>query len=491
MKAVYKILLVSLLGIPSLSSCDHFLTCDPESSYTVNGAYKTQDDIQQASLGIYSSLQELFDTSNLLYGLNMRSDELNIVVPGNSYHYLEGIERFINDPLNSISANWFKTLFSVVNNANLILSKLDDATFDDETQREYYRGECYFLRGFAYWYLGHLYGGMPLYDKPYSVEEVKTIARSTQDETFDFAEKDFLAAIQKLPATWTGSNQGRPTKYAADGMLARMDLFRHKYSEAKPLLEDVINSGQYKLATNYVDCVSEAGEYGPERMFEIQYVGGMLGEGQFFTTSCLPEGYSGSLQPFTGFTSCPTVSSNMVSAYESGDLRKDVSVNNNISNGGVVDPRDYYIIKYHHNTNTPGERGDWGVDLPILRYTDVKLMYAEVLNELNGVNSTSISILNEVRTRAGLASLTSFSSKDAFLQALIHERQVEFAFEGLRWEDLIRWGIVEKVINSYLSDVKQDGGTFSMKDYQIILPIPQSVIDSYADDKIMWQNPNY
>lgn len=483
MKTIYKMLLMGIISTSLLSSCNDFLTITPESSYSVDGSYKTQADFVQASVGLYDKIQGLYSSNTgLLYCMNQRTDETNVITPDSPGGYIGGMERFTNDALNYQSAGWLQTYYSMITTANLILEKIDAGTFTDETQRDYIKGECYFFRGFAYWYLGHLFGGMPLYDKSYSVEETKTIARSTQDETFDFAQKDFLSAMEKLPASWTGSNRGRATKYVAEGLLARMDLFRHKYAEAKPYLEDIINSNQFSMASSYVDCVNEAGEYGSERMFEAQFIGGQLGEGQQYSTGNLPGNYAGTLQPFAGFSSYPTVSDSMVASYEPGDLRKDISVTT-ISNGYNV------IVKYHHYASKPVAQNDWGINLPIIRYTDVKMMYAEVLNELNGVNDTSISILNEVRKRAGLNALTSFSSKDDFLKAIIQERKVEFAFEGLRWEDMIRWGIAKSVMNQFLSDVKQDGGTYSMKDTQVLFPIPQSLINSYANDKMMWQNP--
>ncbi len=492
MKTRYKLLLMSLLGISIFSGCDDFLKCEPESSYSVVGAYKTAADFEQASAGIYGKLQGLYaGNTSFLYAMNMRTDELNVVTPGNPSGYLGGLERFTNDALNGSTESWLNNFFGVISRTNQILDKIDNGIFTDETQRDCIKGESYFFRAYSYWYLGHLFGGMPLYERSYSVEETKLIPRSTQDETFDFAEKDFKSAISLLPEQWSGDNNGRPTKYVAAAMLARMCMFRHQYAKAKPYLEDVINSKVYEMETQYVDCVNESGEYGKERMFEIQFMGGQLGEGQHFTPGCLPAEYRGDLQICNGFNSYPLVSTTLLAAYEPGDLRKDISVATNLMINGTVDDQNTYIIKFHHTAIKPVNQNDWGVNIPIIRYTDVKLMYAEVLNELNGVNDTSIAILKEVRNRAGLSTPTTFNTKEDFLKALIKERQVEFAFEGLRWSDLLRWGIAKKVMNDFLGDIKQDGGIYVMEDYQCIFPIPSSLLNTYANEKVMWQNPVY
>lgn len=492
MKTRYKLLLMALLGISTFSGCDDFLKCEPESSYSVVGAYKTAADFEQASVGMYGRLQGLYaGNTSFLYALNMRTDELNVITPGAPNGYLGGLERFTNDALNGSTESWLNNFFGVISRANQILDKIDGGIFTDEAQRDYIKGESYFFRAYSYWYLGHLFGGMPLYDKSYSVEETKLMPRSTQEETFDFAEKDFKSAISLLPERWSGNNIGRPSKYVAEAMLARMCMFRHQYAKAKPYLEDIINSKVYEMAAQYVDCVNESGEYGKERMFEIQFMGGQLGEGQHFTPGCLPAEYRGELQTCNGYNSYPLVSTTLLAAYEPGDLRKDISVATNLMINGAVDDQNTYIIKFHHTAIKPVNQNDWGINMPIIRYTDVKLMYAEALNELDGVNDTSIAILREVRNRAGLATTTTFNTKEDFLKAIIKERQVEFAFEGLRWSDLLRWGIAKKVMNDFLGDVKQDGGIYVMKDHQNIFPIPSSLLNTYANDKVMWQNPIY
>ena len=100
-------------------------------------------------------------------------------------------------------------------------------------------------------------------------------------------------------------------------------------------------------------------------------------------------------------------------------------------------------------------KDDWGVYLPILRFTDVKLMYAEVLNEeAYSATGEAFNIINQVRARANLTPLSSTTTPDkaAFRNAIIKERRVEFAFEGLRWMDIIRWGIAMDVMNAKLSN---------------------------------------
>ena len=186
----------------------------------------------------------------------------------------------------------------------------------------------------------------------------------------------------------------------------------------------------------------------------------------------------------------------MMNAYEEGDLRKDISTVSNLKVNGVVQDKYAYILKWNHfDTYTPQTQQDWANNIPILRYTDVKMMYAEVLNEeVYSGTGEAFSILNEVRKRAGLPTYTSedLPNQIAFREALQKERRVEFAFEGLRWNDLVRWGIAEEVINEYFMSEDEGEGRYSMDgEYREIFAIPYTELSRYNDESIMWQNPGY
>ena len=436
------------------------------------------------------------NVNGALYLWFMRTDEMNVVTPQATPGYLGGIERFIDDANNGTHAGNYSSYYRIINRCNVILDKIDAVTFTDEATKKYIKGEALAFRAYSYWMLGWEFGGVPLIKKVTTVDETKTIARSTQQETFTAAAEDFTSAIALLPSVkWTGKNAGRITKYSAMGIQARMYMFQKDYAKAKPLLEGIISSGLFSMEADYKNCFSESKENGVERLWEIQFMGGQLGEGQQFTTGLMPDGALNINQPFNGFSSVPMVTADMASAYETGDLRKDISIVTNIKWNGVVDTKNYFIRKFHYaDVNTPKVANDWGVNLPVLRFTDVKLMYAEVLNETAySATGEAMTILNTVRTRAGLVALTATQIPDqaAFRKAIIQERRVEFAFEGVRWMDMIRWGIAMDVMNKKLADPIQDGGTFRMKAHQTLFPIPFDELNRYQDDKVLWQNPGY
>jgi len=126
--------------------------------------------------------------------------------------------------------------------------------------------------------------------------------------------------------------------------------------------------------------------------------------------------------------------------------------------------------------------GGGGNDIPVIRYADILMSRAEALNELNGPNTESITLINQIRARAGLGDvlLANFALKDDLRDQIIKERSWEFYCEGLRREDLIRTG---KFISYALAR-----GVTNAKPTHLLFPIPQPAMDS--DSKLV-QNPGY
>jgi hypothetical protein len=169
---------------------------------------------------------------------------------------------------------------------------------------------------------------------------------------------------------------------------------------------------------------------------------------------------------------------NIIGAYESGDVRKAASLRESYvsTTGSVVTGlQGRFNYKFH---DVPVKSGGANDNWPVLRYADVLLMYAEALNE-NGfeANGMAFTLLNKIRNRANLPAKTADNSNPAlrvssqmeFRLAMEQERRVEFAFEGHRWYDLVRTGRAIAVLSSRVT-----GG---ITEAQLVLPIPLSQID--------------
>lgn len=490
MKTIIKSIIILVIAI-FCNGCNDFLSEIPQSSYSVVGSYKTQKDFIQAIAGVYAAQQDLYQGDKTYFrALMSRSDETKT-----GASYVDGLDDFTVTGASPSLAGFWQSHWLIISRSNLILDKIDEGTFSDANLKNYIKGEALVLRAYAYHNLGVHFGGMPSINKAMSVEELRGVARSTQQETFDFAAKDYEDAFNLLPEEWIGANLGRANKYSAAAMLGRLYMFQGKYTKAKEWLEKVIKSGKYEMETNYIDCFTDQKDNGKERVWEVQFTGGQLGEGQALSTSMIPDGYEGPIQPFRGTSASMTVSLDFLENYEQGDIRKSVSVITGLKAAGVVDLITYRIYKYSHwVAYQPKTLDDWAINLPIIRYTDVMMMYAEALNEIGySANGEAFDILNKVRKRAGLAAKTSteLSSQTLFRNAIMKERRYEFAFEGLRWDDLVRWGIAKPTMNTFFQRSDEGNGKYKMEDYGKIFPIPYDEMIRYNNDKIMWQNDGY
>lgn len=481
-----------LFSLTWFSCNDEFLTLVPEDTYSVSGAYKTEDDFKFAIAGVYAEQQEFYAPVNenwFVMTQLQRSDDTR-----NGAAYSAGIDQFTDDDSEISLRNAWQRFYRVIYRSNLILEKIEEVEFDNAALKDYIKGEAYALRAWSYFNAGYTFGGVPLITSLMSTDETLAIPRSTQEATFKQAEDDYMMAISLLPDAWNSGNVGRITKYAAEGGLARAYMFQSKFALAAPLLKDIIDSGNYGLEPDYTDAFDDGSDNGIERVWEIQFHGQLTSEATYGGSAFIEDGND--FLPFLEGTSngaqYPSLA--MMEAYEPGDMRKDISAKIGISFGGVPDNKYHRIIKYSHYTYVPVTRSDWATNYPVIRYADVVLMYAECLNEAGyQADGDAFVHLNSVRNRAGLADLTSteIPNQAAFRNAIKQERRVEFAFEGRRWQDLIRWGDAVQVMNEHFKAEDEGDGLYKMSDHQVIYAIPSDELARYNNTDILWQNPGY
>lgn len=471
-----------------MTSCEDFLTENPQSTYTSESFYTTESDFQYGVSAIYSALNEVMDGTNAggsSYGLfrfpSVRADEKSLFY--NINFYAENAQWFMDNSQVKTLGNAWKYMYIMINRSNAILDRVDGFTFSSDEVKNDIKGQALALRGYAYQTLGMYFGGVPLITKEVTVEEALAIGRSTQEETFNQAISDYKAATALLPGKYTGKNYGRIGKYAVESLMARTYMFMGNNSAAKPLLEDVINNGGYGLEPKYSDAFSEANEGGVERVFELVYLPNTSGLGCSNPENWIGSTYSKSdTDDFqyvrTGSSAAMSLNEDIfLNEFEAGDVRRN-EFKNNVTNTSYS--KDYiYCIKFCHYATYASSGDTWGVNIPIVRYADVLLMYAEVLGAGAGD-----SYLNQVRSRAGLGAYTG-----DFMTALKHERKIEFLFEGLRWFDLVRWGDALTVMNDYHQTIQGGNKQYSMRAGQEVFAIPQTEIDLYKG--ILEQNPAY
>lgn len=154
------------------------------------------------------------------------------------------------------------------------------------------------------------------------------------------------------------------------------------------------------------------------------------------------------------------------------------------NNAAGVFVADRYVVKYKDKPHADGDNdNNW----PVIRYADILLMYAEAINEKNnGPTQAAFAMVNDVRKRAGLAALPVTLNYNSFALAIEHERQVELAFEGHRWFDLVRTGRAVAVMSQHFKNM---GRSTVVQNYHLLYPIPQTEVD--VNPSLIKQNAGY
>jgi tetratricopeptide (TPR) repeat protein len=493
---------LALAAVSMMASCDDFLTEDPQSTYTTETFYTTESDFEYAVNALYQALNVVMDgptsdpaaySGGNAYGMfrwpSVRADEKSLYHSINFYD--DGAASFKDGTQGATKDYIWQYMYIMITRANSILDRIDAFEFSDSSTKNELKGQTLALRGWAYHQLGIYFGGVPIITTETSVDETLKIGRSSQDETFAQAIKDYKAGMELLPNRYTGEDYGRIGKMATAAFLGRLYLFMGDTSNAATYLKQVIDSGLYSLADTYVDCFSEAGEGNGERVFELVYIPNVNGYGQGISESWVNEGYTRGdedhIYAVRGSSHAMIVSGDYIAEFESGDARADEYKDGIVNTYGTDCP---FCLKFSHYTETPTAGSYWGINIPLMRYADVILMYAECVGQAQGEQ-----YLNAVRARAGLGAWTEYSSD--WTTALRHERKMEFGFEGIRWFDLVRWGIAQTTMNAY--HATQEGGANvttgavpnNMRAGQEVFAIPQTEIDLYNNTTLMPQNSAY
>jgi hypothetical protein len=478
-------LYISLLATLFLSSCSNqFLDLKPISSATADNFYNTADDIKNAVNGAYASLQSggIFGNS-YVFG-DVASD--NTVPPASgSVTDQDEFDRFYIKTTNPFISGRWNDSYTAIARFNTILDKIGAVSMDENLKNRYI-AETKFLRALVYFNLVRTFGDVPLVLKSIAnPDEGYDYSRTAKADVYAQIEKDLTDAEGILPVSNATADIGRATKGAAKALLGKVLLTEKKYPQAAAKLKEVIDLGVYDILPNYADVFRVNNKNNKESVFDVQYKSGGAGEGNSWPNSFAPENSGNAVIAFGGGgNNQPTA--DLINSYEPGDKRKDVSLATSYVNASGQTIPYNFVKKYF---DTPTAINDNGNNIPVIRYADVLLMYAESLNEVGyQANGEALANLNKIRNRAGLVSKTAadIPSQDAFRLAMEQERRVEFAFEGQRWFDLVRTGRAITVLNSKKDQIRLVN---TLTENNLVDPIPQSQID--INKSKIQQNPGY
>ena len=460
------------------TGCKKFLDRQPVSSSTEDNYYQSTSDVEGAVIGCYAALRNVYKDDPVLVGL--RSDDSYIAESDGDINL---IDAFREGPTNSYVAQYWQDAYYAIKQCNVVMQYLGRAS--DTTQRNYFEGEARFIRAHMYFNLVRLWGDVPLVTVNVAYNDTSYFRRVATGMIYNQIITDLTIAVQKLPASWAATDAGRVTAYAAKGMLAKVYLTQKNYAASRALLQDLINNpGPYGLQANYKNIFGQRNEMNNEIMYAVRYKSNFNGMGENFTFNMDKQpgspGYR-SAGDFRGTALWPAADS----------IRK----SGTFVTGGMYLAEYYNVPKYDDPT---APKNDAGADFIVLRYADIILMYAEVLNEMDGApasaTSPSLVQLNRIRQRANPAATTlvytytstAVKTQDAFRTTIKAERRREFGIEDQRYYDLLRWNDAVTAMNAHFS---YRGFGTPVQPYQVLYPIPQREID--ISGHIITQNSGY
>ena len=455
-------IIVPFISFLCIQCGDDFVNITPEYSIDSENYFNVKEDYEQAVVAAYDLLQTTYlnnmlgeiASDNTLCGGESATD-----VPG-----FQQIDDMIHTPVNDNIQDLWNWMFAGVQRAAYVIEFKDRIEFSG---KDILVAEAYFLRSYYNFELVKWFGPIPIKaGGRFEVGDEQLLSRSPVSEVYGLIESDLLNAITHLPLT--SSQSGRVTSGAAKSLLGKSYIYQGKYEDASLILEEVINSGQYTLVENYNEIFEQIGENGPESVFEVQYSDA---EGASFDCFQCSEGniavgfngireYSGPVFD-SGFSfNIPT--REVVDAFETGDLRKDVAIldieqwaaSRGASYGKGFEHTGYFNRKYIPRKGD-SNIGDQNLTNPnnyrAIRYADVLLLAAEANAKKSSPDeSKARTYLNLVRQRAfGNTSHAVNATGSALKDAIFHERRVELVGEGHRFFDLVRTGRASQEIDGF------------------------------------------
>jgi hypothetical protein len=479
----------------SLPACDSFLAPNPTDVLAPENFYRSGADAVTAVNAVYSQTPWVY--MFYWYESDVSSDDVFATANfGPDGHQLAS---YTFDPTLWSIDNVWTGAYITINMSNIVLDRVPPIVMDP-VQRDRVLGEAHYLRALMYFELVRLFGDVPVIEHEAKTVAEARIARAPTAQVYALIVSDLQTAIATLPASYSGADLGRATSGAASSLLAKVYLSQKDYTNAAKLAGQVMTSGVYSLAPNWLDNFRVSMEFTqPESIFEINYgapeqTAGVPGSLQALFT--LPTGFPGGAA-----YGLMQVNPELVALYAPGDQRGNgatfmsspyTDASGRISTWSVPNGAAFHKGFDEADSKDMTAR-DWQ-EMPnnwiIQRYADVLLIYAEAVNAGGAATAgTAEAALNQVRSRAGITTVSGLSSS-ALTDSIRLERRREFAFEGQRWFDLSRWGLLDATVRAKTTQMGTlfPGETTVHGATSSLFPIPSLQINSNPK---LTQNPGW
>lgn len=450
-KYIYTIICVLFL-----SSCSDELEIVPKSTLSSSAMWKTESDALGAMYGVFAQLRSALNSNYIFWG-DYRSNLFGVGV----IDLAEALDMYNNTlDMQDTGTDW-QSLYTTINDCNLILRHIPDISFNNEDTKNFILGNVYFVRALCYFYCARVWGDAPIVLSGYESDAQEDLfpTRSPLKEVLAQVESDIEMSVNSFPDDEVISSK-IASKAAANMLKTDFYLWMAKtqdggieaLNKANSAIDNVLNDSGIELSDNYEDVFRD--DENKEIIFALdfarnEYVGGFCQHyllpiqnvlnqelinnpvqvGSHMQRVCLTDEYISLLQE------------------DSKDTRAKVSYDSYYDS--VNNVKFQWINKY---------LGEWAdgtryftSDIKIYRYAEAIMFKAEIENEL-GNTSAALMQLNKVTKRAyKMDNYYSGSySKAEFDEIIVNERLKEFSVEGKSWFDLIRFGVVFDRVESLI-----------------------------------------
>ena len=504
MKNMKTMAAVAALALASACTSD-FLTVTHPTADPLEEYFNTEEHVEEALLAAYDPLQ-WYDWSS--YGqyspINIMSDIMadQIWVGGSDrsdnsfWHLMSNYEALPTDCLKSA----WGISYSGIKRSNDVLTYLgwvDEISAENATLIE---AQARVLRVFYYNILWKFWGNIPYYEENLSGDFVTPQLQADEVYAKVIADLEGAIALNVLPMHWDDSNLGRVSKAMAYMLYAEMTMYQNDESRlptALNYMKEIIADSGYELLPDYGILFKEAGEWGSETIFDINYKDDNAVRGWSWANGAggtilprliSPNGWSGDSEHDNGWGFCP-VRQETYDMYAANDTRRDATCwnvgpgngyNSRYQDTGIFLEK-YVAYKENNKDQLADSDLNFNNNLRVYRYAETLLNAAELV--IRGYGSGEAEAwLNAVHGRAIPGEKVA-----ATLENVKEERRLEFVGEGKRYWDLVRWGDASSVLVPDVYGYRTNSWTASKK----YLPIPQSEIDAAAGKAYELTQNNY
>ncbi|MFV0290754.1 MAG: RagB/SusD family nutrient uptake outer membrane protein [Mangrovibacterium sp.] len=499
---------IALMAALSLTSCENFLTIDPQDSLVIENYYTSADNVKANTASLYGSVWGSYHRTFMWLAGDLLAGDIYYTYDAEGQFYYNQVGA------GNVHNNYgWQGLYRVISWSNAIINDMPDAARENGVDEQVIQeaiAEARLFRGLSYYMIAEYWGEAPIVENATATitssnPEDIFLNRNTQSNLYQFACEDLKFASETLPET--ASQSGRVTKWSALGALSKVYITRGAYEQnteyftlAKEYARQVIEDSGLALYADYSSMFDIAANNSSESLIAIQMMCGNYGLGNSRNVNwsrssrIADQTWGGGKGPSTSLQQQYLSATNQAKDVEDlvatdwnfADGRQQwvfMTHNNyypnlNKADGGYTyqfvyrNPADLettvesynfnlaHIKKYviglaADNNGQVDLNQNAGNNLYLLRLSDVYYVYAEAVMGLN--NSTSdekaMGYINQVleRGKAG------YTVSELTYEQLIKERRKEFAMEGINWFDIKRYYYHDETAAlAYLNGMKRD-----------------------------------